>query len=151
METPRVWNLSRTLGSSFTYLEPVGQEVSPWKMRQSGHFLRKTTLPMEGQASHQQALPTENDWLQVPPEWRRSTDALLRKGTRILANPDGHRRKCCGLLGGCLISQGHWAKGTHTLVRASCPLSEMLPQHDLLWYLPTCPVFQEVKKCCEER
>lgn len=32
LETPGVWNLSQTLGSSFTYLEPVGQEVSPWKM-----------------------------------------------------------------------------------------------------------------------
>lgn len=29
LETPGVWNPSQTLGSSFTYLEPVGQELGP--------------------------------------------------------------------------------------------------------------------------
>lgn len=31
LETPGVWNPSQILGSKFTYLEPLGQELEPLK------------------------------------------------------------------------------------------------------------------------
>lgn len=60
---------------------------------------------------------------------------------------DRCRRKGCGPHAGCLTLQGHvHCKVTHTHAQGQLPLSEMLPQHGLLWCQSICPVFLEVKE-----
>lgn len=62
LETPGLWNLSQTLGSSFTYLEPVGQEAGPERWSKVGIFSEKRPSPWRARLLTREHIP-HSEWL----------------------------------------------------------------------------------------